>query len=149
MKNRFYIIYGLAIVGLLSFWGCGSSSFTAPSGSTITVNPSTVSKNISADTTQNITVTVKDSNGNPLNGAEVFISGPFAAPRTVTRYQFYRDTGGNNPVNSGFTGKTDKFGNYYFSIIIPESVGGSHNVFTDNIEFSAGAAYASITLTFS
>ncbi len=147
MKNRYFITYGLLIVGLLSFLGCGSASFTAPSGSTITVNPSTVSKNISADTTQDFTVTVKDSNGKPLNGAEVFITGPFAAPRTVARYQFYRKTGGSDPVNSGFTGKTDVFGNYYFSIIIPESVGGAHNVFTDNIEFNSGGAYASVSLT--
>ena len=118
MKNRYFITYGLVTAGLLSLWGCGQAgSFTAPSGSTITVNPSSISETISADTTHNLTVTVLDVDGKPLNGAEVFITGPFAAPRTVARYQFYRDIGAVSAVNSGFTGKTDEFGNYYFSIV--------------------------------
>ena len=149
-KNRYFITYGLLIAGLLSFWGCGKvDSFTAPSGSTITVNPSAISESISADTTHNLTVTVLDADGKPLNGAEVFISGAFAAPRSNARYQFYRATAGTDPVNSGFTGKTDGFGNYYFSIIVPATVGSSPNAFTDTIDISSGSAFASVSITLS
>lgn len=150
MKNRYFITYGLVIAALLSLWGCGQSgSFTAPSGSTITVNPSSTSASISADTTYNFTVTVLDANGIPLNGAEVFITGAFAAPRTVARYQFYRDLGGVNSINSGFTGQTDEFGNYNFSIVVPAAVGGAANVFTDTIDVRSGSAFISISLTLS
>ncbi|MEK6725301.1 MAG: hypothetical protein AABY54_01940 [Deltaproteobacteria bacterium] len=149
MKNRYFITYGLLIAGLLSLWGCSSGSFTAPSGSTMTVNPSSISESISADTTHNFTVTVSDADGKPLNGAEVFITGAFAAPRTVARYQFYRDVGAVTSVNSGFSGKTDEFGNYYFSIVVPATVGGAANVFTDTIDVRSGAAFISISITLS
>ena len=150
MKNRYFITYGLIIAGLLSLWGCSKvDSFTAPSGSTITVNPTSISETISADTTHNFTVTVFDVNGKPINGAEVFITGAFAAPRTVVRYQFYRDVGAVTSVNSGFSGKTDEFGNYYFSIVVPATVGGAANVFTDTIDVRSGAAFISISITLS
>ncbi|MBI4745459.1 MAG: hypothetical protein HY786_02680, partial [Deltaproteobacteria bacterium] len=87
MKNRYLITYGLVIAGLLSLWGCSSGSFTAPSGSTITVNPPSISETISADTTHNFTITVLDANGKPFEKAEVFISGPFAAPLANAHYQ--------------------------------------------------------------
>lgn len=150
MKNRYFITFGLLIAGLLLLWGCSKvDSFTAPSGSTITVNPSSITETISADTTHNLTVTILDANGKPLNGAEVFITGPFAVPRTVARYQFYRDIGAVNPVNSGFTGKTDEFGNYSFSIVVPATVGGAANIFTDSINVRSGSAFTTISLTLS
>ena len=153
MKNRYRITYGLVVTGLfLSLWGCGKTdSITAPSGSTITVNPSSVSITgpISGDVIQNFRVSIKDKIGNPLNNAQLFIFGMAAAPRTPTRYQFYREVNANTAVDSGYTASTNSFGVYEFSIKIPASVNGSSNSVTDQIEISSGDAFVSVTVTLS
>lgn len=148
MKNRYFITYGLVIVGLFLFWGCSAGSFTAPSGSTITMNPSSVTiTSLSGDVIQNFSVTVKDKDGKLSNKAQLFISGQAAAPRIPSRYQFYRGVNGNTPVDGGFTAETDNFGIYNFSIKIPALVDGTTNSFKDNIEITSGGAFVSVSVT--
>lgn len=156
MKGRYYGLIILALVFFLSPWGCGGGGTggaggnDAPPESTITINPSSISvTGLSGDTTFNLTVIVKDSKGNPINNAQVTISGPFAAPRVPARYQFYNQPNGVGPVNSSFTGQTNEFGTYSFSIIIPALVGGVANAFTDNIQVSSGNVSASVAVTLS
>lgn len=123
MKRYTHLFISCIILVIsMSPWGCGKGdSTTAPSGGTITFDPTSHSQTgIASNTTVNFTVEVKDLNGKPMNKAKLKISGPFAVPRTpVAYYQFYRGynaTGG--AVNSGFEAETDEFGVYVFSVII-------------------------------
>ena len=129
---------------IVMFMGCGKdSTLTAPSGSAIAISPTSISASIAANTTWNISVTVTDADGKPINGAEVYITGPFAVPRTTPRYQFYSSIGGVTAVDSGFTGTTDAYGVYSFSIIVYTGA-----AFTDSINVLSGSVSASMDLTF-
>ena len=129
---------------IVMFMGCGKdSTLTAPSGSAIAISPTSISASIAANTTWNISVTVTDADGKPINGAKVYITGPFAVPRTTPRYQFYSSIGGVTAVDSGFTGTTDAYGVYSFSIIVYTGA-----AFTDSINVSSGSVSASMDLTF-
>jgi len=129
---------------IVMFMGCGKdSTLTAPSGSAIAISPTSISASIAANTTWNISVTVTDADGKPINGAKVYITGPFAVPRTTPRYQFYSSIGGVTAVDSGFTGTTDAYGVYSFSIIVYTGA-----AFTDSINVLSGSVSASMDLTF-
>ena len=129
---------------IVMFMGCGKdSTLTAPSGSAIAISPTSISASIAANTTWNISVTVTDADGKPINGAKVYITGPFAVPRTTPRYQFYSSIGGVTAVDSGFTGTTDAYGVYSFSIIVYTGA-----AFTDSINVLSGSVSASMALTF-
>ena len=129
---------------IVMFMGCGKdSTLTAPSGSAIAISPTSISASIAANTTWNISVTVTDADGKPINGAKVYITGPFAVPRTTPRYQFYSSIGGVTAVDSGFSGTTDAYGVYSFSIIVYTGA-----AFTDSINVSSGSVSASMALTF-
>lgn len=147
MRNRSLALGLIVIAGLSFLAGCGKGSVTAPSGSTITTDPSSVTMTIAGDTIVNLKAVVKGQDGKPMPSSQLIISGPFAAPRTPTRYQFYKKTNGNEPVDSGFTADTDGFGIYLFSIKIPATLDDSSNTFNDNISIWAGDASATITLS--
>ena len=136
MRYRFYA--GL----LLILIGC-SQSTTAPSGGTITFDPTSHSQTgIASNTTVNFTVEVKNLNGKLMNKAKIRISGPFAVPRTTAYYQFYRGynaTGG--AVDSGFEAETDDFGVYTFSVIIDAAASAAG--FSDYIAVSSGTNFGS------
>lgn len=138
--------------------GCGSNN-SATDRSTILVNPASVSPSISADMIQDFTVTVRYSDGTPYPKAVLYISGPFAQPRNATNtnphYQFYYGPGGNLaagniPVNSPFKAQTDDYGNYQFSILIPDPVliNGvmGPNTFSDTIDIFSGSALVTIQI---
>ncbi|MBM2839134.1 MAG: hypothetical protein HW415_1759 [Deltaproteobacteria bacterium] len=145
-KQKFLIGIVLFML-LLMLIGC-SQSTTAPSGGTITFAPASHTQaGIASNTIVTFTVTVKDSNGKPMNKAKLMISGPFAVPRTpVAYYQFYR---GNNAtggaVNSGFEAETDEFGAYTFSVIIDAAA--SAGGFADYIAVYSGTNYGSAALS--
>lgn len=69
MRNRYNVVYGLLVLGLLSVWGCTKQSdITAPSGATIELSGAqTVSKGYYGP----INATIKDSDGNPMNSIAV------------------------------------------------------------------------------
>jgi hypothetical protein len=147
----------MLILIAIALQGCGDTHSTSvPDGSTITINPPTLTMSKVDNTSQDFKVTVKDKNGDPINKAQVTITGAFAQPRnstnTTARYQFYRFSGGevnpsNSPVDSGFTAETDPNGTYTFSITIYGFVGGLPNAFTDNIDIYSGTAFGSVVLT--
>lgn len=151
----------MLILIVIALQGCGRADThptSVPDGSTITITPTTLTLSKIDNTSQDFSVTVKDKNGEPINKAQIQISGAFAEPRNATntnaRYQFYRFPGGevipgNIPVNSGFTAETDSNGVYKFSITIYGQVGGVPNAFTDNINIHSGTAFGSVTLTIS
>jgi|WetSurSiteA1Bulk_404760.scaffolds.fasta_scaffold63761_2 hypothetical protein len=146
---------------VIALQGCGDAHPTSvPDGSTITVSPSGLTSTITANISQDFSVTVKDESGSPINKAQVRITGAFAEPRNSTntnpRYQFYSFLGGENtvgngniPVDSGFTGETDRYGVYNFSITIYGTVGGLPNTFTDIINIHSGTAFGSVSLSIS
>lgn len=70
MRKRYNIIYGLVVLGLLFVLGCSKeSNIVAPSGSAIelSLEAQIVSKGYYGP----VNAIVKDSNGNPMNGAAV------------------------------------------------------------------------------
>ncbi len=144
MKRNYFLLFTVcSLLFSVLLWGCGDS-VSAPTGSTITINPSSLSiESIAGDTIYNYTVYVTNKEGNPLDGIEIWISGAFAAPRTPARYQFCRKSDGIEPVNSSFSAETDELGVYYFSIIVPVIVDGEPNAFKDDIEVRSGSAFAS------
>jgi hypothetical protein len=145
-----YIIYSALISLLFISYGCGGGGGgeDAPAGSTITVNPSSITyDSISGDTIQNISVVVKNEDAILLNNVELFISGPFAEPRVPARYQFYKKFDAADPVDSGFTAVTNQNGVYEFSIKIYAFVGGSPSAFLDSITIHAQSAFSTIVVS--
>ena len=141
-KSEQKLLIGIVLC-MLTLMGCGKdSTLTAPSGSIIAISPTTITYSIVGNTPYDISVTVTDADGKPINGAKVYITGPFAAPRTPTHYQFYSSIGGVNAVSSGFYGTTDAYGVYSFSIIV------TPGAFTDSIIVSSGSVSSSLVLTF-
>ena len=151
---RRYIIH-LALISLLFIsFSCGGNggvggSDDVPAESTITINPPEwVFDSISGDTVVNITAYVQNKEGIPLNDVEIVISGPLAAPRNPSRYQFYTDfNAAGNPVNSGFTAVTNENGVYQFSIKIYAVVNGSPSAFLDTLSISGQSAFSSIEIS--
>jgi len=137
----------MLLVGLLP--SCGDNK-TIPDGSTITIDPSSVTlTNISTDSTINFTLILRYSDGTPIPLGRFRISGAFAAPNASAAYQFYYfPTGPDNPngntaVPSGFEAQTDDNGVYKFSIV----VFGSNVGFIDTIRADSGTASGTVDLT--
>jgi hypothetical protein len=104
------------------FQGCGDNE-SAPDGSTITIDPSSVSLNNPGETVVDLKAIVRYPDGTPMPYANVIISGGFAIPSTAGLYQFYWGPNGNLsatpiPVDSGFLAQTNKYGVYDFSIVV-------------------------------
>jgi|GEM_PF-6996241 len=167
INRRTYAITFLVILGafLLLIQGCGSKNSAAPDGSTITINPASISATniyLYGDVIQDYSVVVKYSDGTPIPYAGVTVAGSFAVPvassagpNAAARYQFYALPGANAnpsnvPENNGFVGETDKNGVYQFSIQIYSEVTLTGvlvpNAFTDTILVTSGTAQANTTL---
>lgn len=133
------IIFIVSVFSLFSL-SCGKN-ITAPDGSTITINPTTITfKNITSDTIADFVVTVRYPDGEPMPYAKVRISGAFAVPNAVSAYQFYYKAGGtqtvgNPAVDSPFEAQTDEFGTYHFSVVLFGNL-----VFNDTIYVTSGSA---------
>lgn len=137
--------------------GCGDdyADFThnAPDGSTIDFAPSAVDI-VAGDGTvvQPLTITVRDSSGEPLNGIKVAITGGFAYPFVPSLYYFYESD--NTTLRaSGFTGVTNASGAYNFSIHIPVTATTATGVtfpnsFIENIEARSGTAFGSVEVSY-
>lgn len=144
MKSR-YFIYGIFILGLISILGCGKGeSFTAPSGSTITINPSSVSVTDGSSTasthSQPFTITVLDSNGKPMNDTEISIFFQWAVPDIAGVVQLYD---GSTPKNSPFTAVTDENGVYNLRFDYQSGGGLSYK---GDLEVRSASAFAKATV---
>lgn len=146
MKKPIALIAGLLTLSLLSLTNCGDNE-AVPAGSTITINPASVSlKDIPGDTVVNFKVIVKYSDGTPMPYAKIHITGAFAEPAVAAPYQFYYYPGGdrvpNTPVNSGFNAQTDEYGVYDFSLVVY----GPGSGFDDTIYVSSGTVVGTATI---
>lgn len=148
MSKRYmakFLVISIILVMLIPIWGCSKSdSVTAPSGSTITINPSDLTVTDSSETvrtwTAYFTITVTDNNGNPMNDTDVSIFFPWAVPQG-TVVQLYD---GNTPKNSPFTAKTDENGVY--NLRFDYMSGGGLDYF-GNLEVRTGSSFTSIEVT--
>lgn len=146
MKKPIALIAGLLILFFLSLAGCGDNK-AVPAGSTITINPASVSlKNPPLDTVVDFKVIFRYSDGTPIPNARMFISGGYAQPNSAGLYQFYYYPGGtqgqnpNTAVNSGYEAQADDFGVYNFSIEVTGSV------FDDTIYVTSGTVVGTATI---
>src|SRR5208337_346808 len=132
IKLRTYAIFLLTAVTtvVILFQGCGSKNSDAPDGSTITINPSSLTLTnpfLYGDVIQDYTVTVRYADGTPIPDVALSISGSFAfpvvsssGPIIAPRYEFWNTPGGNantnggSRVNNGFNAETDSSGTYKF-----------------------------------
>lgn len=105
-----YILLLLCLIALL-FSGCGAGGGSAPPGSTITINPSSMTYTVTDGNwwTQYYTITVEDSTGNPINGAKITITYTWATASFSNCVQLYN---GSTKVYSPFDAETDEFGVY-------------------------------------
>ena len=147
-KLKLVIALALLISVATLLQSCGKEN-TIPDGSALIINPSAVTlNNVPTDTPQNFTVVARYQDGIPIPYARIHISGSFGVPFVPSQYQFYYypdgtwNPDGNVAVDSGFTGQTDKYGVYTFSIVV---FGGT--VFDDTIYFNSGTATASVTVS--
>lgn len=167
-KHTALFILTLFLLPLVMLQGCGNKHDTAPSGSTITINPQDMSVSgleTYGDMTVNYTATLTYSDGTPIPDTALTIDGGFAAPVTSTTgtyktpfYQFWHYENANANAdnvaeNKGYTAITDKSGSYKFSIQIYSMVSLtangplSKNAFSDKISVTSGAAVGSTKIT--
>ncbi len=135
-----------AILLILAIAGCSGDKVTAPTGSTVSINPVSVTvtdANPSAYHPQYFTITIKDEKGNPVQNAEVSISFPVAVPDSLGYAQLYD---GSTPKNSPLTATTNADGVYYLRMDLLSGGGVSY---TTNLEIRSGSAFASATITVS
>ena len=107
--KRFLVL----LICLTALAGCGGGGgVSAPDGSTITINPSTMTVTDAVDVwhTTFFDIIVKNADGQPMGDAKVTISFPWAVPDPQAVVQLYD---GNTPKNSPFDAKTDDFGVYH------------------------------------
>jgi len=141
--TRKFLINILLLFSVFLLFNCGTGGSDAPAGSTITIFPSEITyASIATTAVVNISVTVKNAKGIPLNDVDLDISGGFAAPRVPTRYQFFRNRDADSPVNSGFVGTTNSEGVYDFSIRIDGS-----SDFADTIYIQSATVTGSVAVT--
>lgn len=124
--------------------GCGvrKDDCTAPDGSTITINPASITwttggAGIVQDLQDNWTVRVGYPDGTPMPKACITISGALAVPSGYSAYQFQfspASVSPNTPVPSGFEAQTDDSGQYTFSTLITSGTG----TFKDTIYVQSG-----------
>ncbi len=147
MKARYYSLI-LILIFFSFLLGCGGAGGnSAPPGSTITINPSSVSTTDSSSSstwrTQFFTITLIDSDGNPIDNAKITISTVFTtAPDTTSAVIQLYD--GSSTKSSPFEAYTDRFGVYYlrFDYRTGESL-----TYGGNLEVRSGDAYATATFS--
>lgn len=134
-KNTMQIVVLLLIgsVAFLSITGCGDekTECTAPDGSLITINPSahswdTGGAGLFNPITDDWTVRVAYPDDTPMPEACITISGALAIPYAGAAYQFQYYPSwitSNVLVDSGFSAKTNDFGQYTFSTIASAGAG--------------------------
>lgn len=131
---------------ILAIAGCSGDKITAPTGSTISINPPSLpvtDTNTASTHTEYFTITVKDDKGNPVQSAEVSISLPVAFPDPLGYAQLYD---GSTQKSSPFTATTNADGVYYLRVDYRSGVGVS---FTSNLEIRSGSAFASAAISVS
>jgi len=139
-------LFLIALV-FLTFTACGNQPVSAPSGSVITVNPSSFSytalvsagSDTSTQGTASTTfyITVVDSSGVPLNNTKLNI---WLA--TATNYMQFYD--GDTAQGTSFSATTDSFGTYTLTLAF--EAGGGIN-YTNSIDISSGTAYQTIAIS--
>jgi len=139
------LVLAFLIAPIALFQGCGDNE-SAPDGSTVTIDPSSVSLNNPGETVVDLKVIVRYPDGTPMPYANVIISGGFAMPSTAALYQFYWGPGGNLvdpniPVDSGFLAQTNEYGVYDFSIVV------FGLPFKDTIRVTSGSAAGTSDIT--
>jgi hypothetical protein len=133
---------------LLTCAACGpNKGISAPSGSTIAINPTTISYtavvSAGSDTSSqgwqstSFLITLTDSNGDPVNNATLHITFD-----TLNDYiQFYD---GEATTGYPFDATTDAYGTY--SLRFDFEAGGGLT-YSGNIEVSSGTAYNSVPIS--
>jgi hypothetical protein len=148
-RFNYIVLLEIALSALILLQGCGARDRleTAPDGSTITFDPSSISyANIPNDTCVSpINVILRYPDGTPFPKGVLYISGGFAVPNVTGSglYQFFSAANCSGvAVNSGFRAQTDVKGVYTFSALIPQLVTGTTttNAFTDKLVAVSGTA---------
>jgi hypothetical protein len=143
MRGKILILTICCLVLNLILWGCGGGS--APSGSVITVNPSsnTVTDGSTEPSSHTLfyTISLVDSTGKPLGHTRISLSFVWANPDVYNVVQLFD---GTTPKKSPFDAETDDFGVYILRLDF-QSGGGLK--YTGNLEVRSGASFGSSTLT--
>jgi hypothetical protein len=127
-QKKIAVLVPLLVVAVIAATlGCGSDATEciAPDGSIIEIRPAsqtvdTGGGGLGSDQFFDWTVVVTLSDGTPMNGACLNISGLWAVPSANTGYQFYNNPSWvipNTAVDSGFSAKTNDHGQYTFSTL--------------------------------
>ncbi|MBZ0157248.1 MAG: hypothetical protein K8I29_13685 [Alphaproteobacteria bacterium] len=137
----------LLLLCLVALSGCGGGGNSAPSGSTLTINPTETNVTDTSSsvswTTQFYTISLKNSEGKSLGKTKVTITFPWAVPSSFGVVQFYD---GDTPVNSPFDVETDDFGVYYLRLDLQSGGGLSYS---GDLEARSGEAFASSRISVS
>ncbi len=151
------VFLGIALPAMILLQGCGASDRleTAPDGSTITFDPTSIAyANVPRDTCVSpINVILRYPDGTPFPRGVLNISGGFAVPNMSGSglYQFYSAPNcGGVAVSSGFQAQTDVKGVYSFSALVPAFVSGgtTTNLFTDQLVAVSGTAVGTASFVF-
>jgi len=131
--------------GLLIISGCGGGSTSAPTGSTITINPATFTLTDASATvsthTQYFTVSVKNLAGASLGNTKIVISSPFAVPDSSGYVQLYN---GTTKMDSPFEAETDNFGIYQLRF---DYTSGGARAYAGNLEARSGSAFGTASFS--
>jgi hypothetical protein len=143
MRGKRLILTICCLVLSLISWGCGGNS--APSGSVITVNPSSNtitdgSTDVSSHTLF-YTISLVDAVGKPLGHTRISVSFVWANPDVYNVVQLFD---GTTPKKSPFEVETDDFGVFILRLDFQSGGGLSY---TGNIEVRSGSSVGSSTLT--
>lgn len=143
MRGKILILTICCLALNIILWGCGGNS--APSGSAITVNPSSntvtdASAEVSSHTLF-YTISLVDSTGKPLGDTRISISFVWANPDVTNVVQLFD---GTTSKKSPFEAETDDFGAYILRLDF-QSGGGLK--YLGNLEVRSGASVGSSTLT--
>ncbi|MFO0751767.1 MAG: hypothetical protein U0411_00395 [Thermodesulfovibrionales bacterium] len=136
----------LLLLCLVALSGCGGGGGnSAPSGSSLSVNPAEITVTDAASstswTTQFYTISLQNAEGQSLGKTKVTITFPYAVPSSYGVVQLYD---GDTPVNSPLDVETDDFGVYYLRLDM-QTGGGLE--YSGDLEARSGDAFASSKIT--
>lgn len=147
-----FMMCGTFLLIFISMWGCGKSdSVTAPSGSTISLSESSISWDVTSPpgcpsfdyNDHTITITVKDSAGQNMNGADIIVelalSPNSGSPSVQVLQMFDGDTG--LPVTSPYHTETGDHGTK--NMIVRVDFGCTYKA---NFNVFSGDAFASASI---